>query len=717
LAASVVAAAMGLGSSPAQAAYPANGTFMGAVHFSHTCPDYPNRPGGIGVGVAFDGTYLWYTCIASGTSPDLLRADPKTGFVSATYNINNGLGAIAYDGHRNAIWAAAGGSITAGAIWLINLDASKHVTGSAIKFNAGGDVGNFDDGLAFDATDDTLYFKPDDSNPIHHYTTGGTKLADITGAAACNGNGTSGLAIGGDLLFEGKNGCSHVYVVDKITHLPAFDFSTTVAGDPNFRDEGLSCDNVTFSPVNVMWSKEAYAPMRASAFAIPLATCGQGGNPTTTLKTSLTGGGQSGANITVPQGTAVHDSATLTGANSGVATGTVSYKVYSDNVCTVLVASGGTKNVTTGVVPDSDPVTLTTIGTVYWLAKYSGDSNNSPSDSGCGAETEIVSDGSISAQGTIFNATEGTSFTTTVAMFTDPDTTAPASQYSATIDWGDGSTSAGTISGGAGTFAVSGTHTYAEEGQYHLTVTITDSDNLPNTATVSSTANVADAALTASPACSALSSLSYNGATATFTDAASPFGTLSDFSATIDWGDGTVTAGTVTGAAGGPYTVGGAHTYATTGIFTITTTIHDVGGSMAMTSCNTLGFAFAPGGGSFVIGDQNAAVGTSVTFWGAQWAKKNPTSGGSAPRSFKGFAEDPTTPSCGVAWTTDPGNSTPPPDGPLPTFMAVIVTSFVDKDGSEISGNTIHIVVVKTNPGYASNPGHAGTGTVVAVVC
>jgi hypothetical protein len=49
--------------------------------------------------------------------------------------------------------------------------------------------------------------------------------------------------------------------------------------------------------------------------------------------------------------------------------------------------------------------------------------------------------------------------------------------------------------------------------------------------------------------------------------------------------------------------------------------------------------------------------------------------------------------------------------------MAVIVTSFVGKDGSEISGNSVHIVVVKTNPGYASNPGHAGTGTVVAVVC
>jgi len=324
----------------------------------------------------------------------------------------------------------------------------------------------------------------------------------------------------------------------------------------------------------------------------------------------------------------------------------------------------------------------------------------------------------ISATGTTISAIEGATFTGTVATVTDPTVTSTAAEYSAAIDWGDGSSSAGTVSGPTGgPFPVSGSHTYAEEGTYTIKVTITDIDTTTNTATATSTAKVADAALTARPACSATTTLLYNGPTATFTDAASPSGTLSDFSATIDWGDGTVTAGTVSGPNGGPYTVSGSHTYAATGIFTITTTIHDVGGSMATTSCNTLGFAFAPGGGSFVIGDQNAATGASVTFWGAQWAKKNPTSGGSAPRSFKGFAEDPTTPSCGVAWTTDPGNSTPPPDGPLPTFMAVIVTSSVDKDGSEISGTTVHIVVVKTNPGYAANPGHAGTGTVVAVVC
>jgi len=146
-------------------------------------------------------------------------------------------------------------------------------------------------------------------------------------------------------------------------------------------------------------------------------------------------------------------------------------------------------------------------------------------------------------------------------------------------------------------------------------------------------------------------------------------------------------------------------------------------GAVTMTGSHTFGctassgFPSAPGGGSFVIGNLNSAIGTSVEFWGAQWAKLNRLSGGPAPASFKGFAETPKTPACGTNWSADPGNSTPPPAGPLPAFMAVIVTSSAHQSGSTIHGNTLHIVIVKTNPGYAPNPGHAGTGTVVLAVC
>jgi hypothetical protein len=52
-----------------------------------------------------------------------------------------------------------------------------------------------------------------------------------------------------------------------------------------------------------------------------------------------------------------------------------------------------------------------------------------------------------------------------------------------------------------------------------------------------------------------------------------------------------------------------------------------------------------------------------------------------------------------------------------PSYMGVIVSSSITQSGSTISGNTPDIVVVKTNSGYAPDPGHAGTGTVVAQVC
>jgi hypothetical protein len=49
--------------------------------------------------------------------------------------------------------------------------------------------------------------------------------------------------------------------------------------------------------------------------------------------------------------------------------------------------------------------------------------------------------------------------------------------------------------------------------------------------------------------------------------------------------------------------------------------------------------------------------------------------------------------------------------------MGVLVSSSVVKSGATISGNAPAIVVVKTDPGYAPNPGHPGTGTVIATLC
>jgi hypothetical protein len=126
-------------------------------------------------------------------------------------------------------------------------------------------------------------------------------------------------------------------------------------------------------------------------------------------------------------------------------------------------------------------------------------------------------------------------------------------------------------------------------------------------------------------------------------------------------------------------------------------------------------YASAPGGGSFVVGDRSATG--SVYFWGAQWSKNNTLSGGAAESSFKGFAKTVSASGCGATWTTDPGNSASPPKDPLPAYMAVALTSKTTKSGKMISGTVVHVVIVKTNAGYDPNPGHPGTGTVVATLC
>ena len=140
-------------------------------------------------------------------------------------------------------------------------------------------------------------------------------------------------------------------------------------------------------------------------------------------------------------------------------------------------------------------------------------------------------------------------------------------------------------------------------------------------------------------------------------------------------------------------------------------------------SAQVMVFAF-PSRGAFTLGDLTAAgAGSStVTWWSHSWSSLNNLSGGPAPNSFKGFAADVTLPTmsppelCGTSFTTRPGNSSSPPNE-VPSYMGVLVASSVTKSGSTISGNWGSIVIVKTDPGYAPNPGHPGTGTIVATFC
>ena len=126
----------------------------------------------------------------------------------------------------------------------------------------------------------------------------------------------------------------------------------------------------------------------------------------------------------------------------------------------------------------------------------------------CGASTSNfdVADVPLTATGAVLSATAGASTgTVTVAMFIDggnPSNTVQ-SDYSATVNWGDG-TSTDTLT--SANFAwdpvnnvwdVKDSHAYAKTGSYTITVTVNDGAN--NSATVTSAATVAGAGLTAGP--------------------------------------------------------------------------------------------------------------------------------------------------------------------------------------------------------------------------
>jgi hypothetical protein len=175
-----------------------------------------------------------------------------------------------------------------------------------------------------------------------------------------------------------------------------------------------------------------------------------------------------------------------------------------------------------------------------------------------------------------FSVPEATLFNLPVATFTDSDTTKTPGSFTATINWGDGSTSAGTINGGSGSFTLTGQHTYADEGMFTLTVTA--SEILPGTATASTAlgrATVTEAdVLSGTPMTfTPVVTVPFTGPVATFSDT-NATNVPGGFTATINWGDATTSAGTVTGG-GGSFQVRGTHTYVGSGTFSVVVTLTD----------------------------------------------------------------------------------------------------------------------------------------------
>jgi YD repeat-containing protein len=211
--------------------------------------------------------------------------------------------------------------------------------------------------------------------------------------------------------------------------------------------------------------------------------------------------------------------------------------------------------------------------------------------------TTIVDDGGSTATATgnasggpdTISLTEGQdeSVSLTVAAPAPSGTTpSDGTTYQATIDWGDGSTSPGDVTpltGGSGNLQldVTGDHVYTEEGSYTITATVDDPEGDPTTASQPVTVN--DAALDSSGQSFTAVAGESTGQVlvATFSDS-NPYATTADFTASINWGDGSSSGGTIGADANGGFTVTGSHTYALAGVYSVQTTISDDGGQQTV---------------------------------------------------------------------------------------------------------------------------------------
>ncbi len=235
-------------------------------------------PAGTAVAGTFDGTY-YISAPALGTALYWMTPPAGTGLATLAFSkpVVDGSGnpiqmsAVAWDPGRGKLWAAAIGQ----AIWLIDISGANAV--GTFQFNPGVGGSGLVDGLAYDASDDTLYFSPDVNLNVYHFSLGtggnpalGTLMNTVTpkNAAGVADGAVSGVVVGSDnTLYIGRDGFAEIRRVDKTTGDFISQFATTAG-----RVEDLTCDPITYAPKEAILAKDAYNRLY-EAFEVEPGTC------------------------------------------------------------------------------------------------------------------------------------------------------------------------------------------------------------------------------------------------------------------------------------------------------------------------------------------------------------------------------------------------------------------------------------------------------------
>jgi hypothetical protein len=185
-------------------------------------------------------------------------------------------------------------------------------------------------------------------------------------------------------------------------------------------------------------------------------------------------------------GQSVSFTATVGAVAVGTPTGTVQFFIDGSPFGSSVPVSGG--------VAVSPAISSLSVGTHTISASYYNFGYLQSSGYLTGGQT--VNPAPLTAMGINFAATAGAPFTGVVASFTNADPFGGPGSYTATITWGDGNTSAGTISdAGGGTYLVTGSNTYADPKQCSVQVLIQHKLGYTTPATAYATATVSSLGL------------------------------------------------------------------------------------------------------------------------------------------------------------------------------------------------------------------------------
>ena len=247
----------------------------------------------------------------------------------------------------------------------------------------------------------------------------------------------------------------------------------------------------------------------------------------------------------------------------------------------------GTPHDVATIVPDVAPGTFKIMGDHTYAEANGYTIQINLQDSDGEADTlsthMVVDDAPLTGSASNFTPSVNILYSGAVATLSDGNPLASASDYTGTIDWGDGaSDTAVFVNTGPGTFNISGSHTYANQGAYQVKVAVNDTEGSTLSLTGSATVMI-PAPHVVAKVVKAVEGALFNGPVAFFSDD-SPNVSASSFSATINWGDGTTSAGNVVSNGSGGFNVTGNHLYAEEGLYSTTVTVAVVsGGSVSAT--------------------------------------------------------------------------------------------------------------------------------------